>query len=73
MKNYLEFNYGATLNDDNVIERNQKNLGIRVKILKNRLRFELAAGGLIFSGGCNEKAIDEFVSKFWFWTKKGDI
>lgn len=62
--------YGATINAGGFIERNGKALGVKPVIQSGRLRFETADGGLLASGRIDAAFVDNFVQRFWFWTKQ---
>lgn len=69
MNNYINETlsmYGATLDENGYILRNNKTLGIKIVEKGNRIRFE-SNDKLIGSGPKTSKSICKFVESFWFW------
>ncbi|WP_020396485.1 PLxRFG domain-containing protein [Thiolinea disciformis] len=62
--------YGAALTDDGFVASGDKVTGVKAVIKDNRLRFELANGGLVSSGPLMPETVESFVEKYWFWKKQ---
>jgi chemotaxis receptor (MCP) glutamine deamidase CheD len=58
--------YGATLNEQNVITKGGKCLGVVVKVVKNRIKF-MHHGILLASGPVEARTVDKFVKQYWYW------
>lgn len=58
--------YGAALNEQNIITKNGKGLGVLVKVIKGRIRFQ-RDGKLLMSGPVTERTVDRFVKEYWYW------
>lgn len=65
--------YGAKLDARGTIVRGEKTTLVRVESKDCRLYFRGASGQqqLLMSGPVEHKTVEDFVEKFWFWTKEG--
>ena len=61
--------YGATLNDENVIVRNGRETGVTVLLHKARLKFTGRDTLASYALSEARKGTRDFVTKFWFWEK----
>ena len=61
--------YGATLAEDGAIVKSGKRLSVRVVPVKGGVRWENQTGKVLTTGPATAAAVDDFVTKFWYWSK----
>ncbi len=62
--------YGATIDMQGVICRNDKVTGVAVVVKGKRIRFESTSSRrLMASGPIIATTVEKFVESFWFWEK----
>lgn len=61
--------YDATLAEDGAIVKSGKRLGVKAVPTRGGIRWESQTGRVLTTGPATAAAVDDFVAKFWYWSK----